>query len=177
MLAAGPFKLRPFEMSDLDVVREAAQDPYIPLVTTVPANPADEEACRFIEQQWDRARAGVGYSFAIAHAATGRPVGQIGLWLRNVTDGRASIGYWVAPSARGQHAASHALTAVVRWAFADLKIPRLELYIEPWNAASTRTAERAGFRREVLLRDWQEIGGQRKDMLLYSLLPAGLLAS
>ena len=175
VLAAGPFTLRPFAMSDLGLVGEAAQDPYIPLVTTVPAQPTVDGGRAFIERQWGRARSGQGYSLAIADAATGRAVGQIGLWLRNTGEGRASIGYWVTPSARGRRAASHALAAMVGWAFTGLRIPRLELYIEPWNEVSIRTAERAGFQREGLLREWQEIGGRRTDMLLYALLPADLL--
>jgi [ribosomal protein S5]-alanine N-acetyltransferase len=171
-LAAGPFRLRPFAMADLDLIREASQDPYIPLITTVPAAFTDEEGRRFIERQWDRARQGTGYSFAIAEVATDRPVGQIGLWKTNLRDGRCSIGYWVAASARGRHAARLALAALTRWAFAALPVPRLELYVEPWNRASIRTAEAAGFRKEGLLRSWQEIGGERKDMFMYSLLPA-----
>jgi ribosomal-protein-alanine N-acetyltransferase len=80
----------------------------------------------------------------------------------------------VAASARGRGAAGHAVAAIARWAFTGLRIPRLELYVEPWNQASIRTAERAGFRREGLLRSWQEVGGQRRGMYMYSLLPAGL---
>jgi [ribosomal protein S5]-alanine N-acetyltransferase len=36
-LVAGPFRLRSFKLSDLEVVREASTDPLIPLITTVPA--------------------------------------------------------------------------------------------------------------------------------------------
>jgi RimJ/RimL family protein N-acetyltransferase len=171
-LAAGPFRLRPFAMTDLDLIREASQDPYIPLITTVPAVFTHEEGRRFIERQWDRARQGTGYSFAIAEAATDRPVGQIGLWQTNLRDRRCSIGYWVAASARGHHAARQALKALTRWVFDALPVPRLELYVEPWNQASIRAAEGAGFRKEGLLRSWQEIGGERKDMFMFSLLPA-----
>ncbi|HUL25938.1 MAG TPA: GNAT family protein [Streptosporangiaceae bacterium] len=173
-LAAGPFRLRRFVMADLPVVREAAQDPYIPLITTVPAVFTDTEGRRFIERQWDRARRGSGYSFAIADAATGHAVGQIGLWLHDIGAGRASVGYWVAAPARGRGAAGHALRTLSFWALGVLRIPRLELYVEPWNEASIRTAERAGFQREGLLRSWQEVGGERTDMLMYSLLPADL---
>ncbi|MEV0456377.1 hypothetical protein [Catellatospora methionotrophica] len=35
-----------------------------------------------------------------------------------------------------------------------------------------RTAERAGFQREGLLRSWMELGGQRRDMLLYARVAA-----
>lgn len=45
---------------------------------------------------------------------------------------------------------------------------RIELYIEPWNAGSIGTAVRAGYEREGLLRSHQEIGGRRRDMLLYA---------
>jgi [ribosomal protein S5]-alanine N-acetyltransferase len=172
VLAAGPFRLRPFALSDLDVVRQAAADPLIPLITTVPAAFTEAEGRRFIERQWSRAEEGTGYSFAIADAITGRAVGQTGLWLRDISEGRASVGYWVAASARGRGVAACAVMALARWAHHELKIPRLELYVEPGNTASIRTAERAGFQREGLLRGWQEVGGERKDMFIYARLSA-----
>jgi RimJ/RimL family protein N-acetyltransferase len=42
----------------------------------------------------------------------------------------------------------------------------MQLFIEPWNAASLRTAERAGYQREGLLRGYMEIGGSRRDMVV-----------
>jgi [ribosomal protein S5]-alanine N-acetyltransferase len=170
VLPAGPFRLRPFTLDDTGVVREAARDPYIPLITTVPVPCTDGAGRQFIERQWGRAQDGTGYSFAIAEARTDRAVGQIGLWLRDIGQGRATIGYWVAPSARGQHAAGHALTAVARWAFGELGVPRLELCVEPWNAASARTAFITGFRCEGRLRSWRDVGGERKDFDLYAML-------
>ena len=50
------------------------------------------------------------------------------------------------------------------------RLHRLELLIEPWNTASVRTAERAGYEREGLLRSYLEIGGRRRDMLLYAVV-------
>jgi ribosomal-protein-alanine N-acetyltransferase len=170
ILVAGPFRLRPFMLSDLDVVREAATDSLIPLITTVPAIFTEDEGRSFIERQWSRAGQGTGYSFAIADAVTDRAVGQAGLWLRNISEGRASVGYWVVPSGRGRRAATFALGALAWWAQHELQIPRLELYVEPWNTASIRAAERVGFQREGLLRSWQEVGGERKDMFMYARL-------
>jgi RimJ/RimL family protein N-acetyltransferase len=171
VLAAGPFRLRPFRLADLDLVRAAAGDPYIPLITTIPAVFTEDEGRRFIERQWSRAQQGYGYSFAIADAATDRALGQAGLWLQNIGQGRAEVGYWVIAAARGRGAAGRAVAAITGWALGELRIPRLELYVEPWNQASIRTAEKAGFRREGLLRSWQAVAGERKDMLMYSLLP------
>lgn len=170
-LTAGPFRLRPFTVADVGAVREASGDPYIPLITTVPAVFTEDEGRRFIERQWSRAEQGTGYSFAIADGSSDHAVGQIGLWLKDLDEGRASIGYWVVRSARGRRAAAIALQALARWALRDLQIPRLELYVEPWNGPSVITAERAGFLREGLLRGWQEVGGTRRDMYMYARLP------
>ena len=169
-LRAGPFCIRAWHVKDLALVREASSDPHIPKITTVPPNYTDEEGRLFLQRQWDRAATGAGYSFVIAEAEGDRGIGAIALWLRNIDLGRASIGYWVAPSARGRNAAWHALCAIRDWAFTVHRIPRLELYVEPWNTASIRTAEGAGFCREGLLRSWETVGGERRDMLMFSLL-------
>lgn len=58
-----------------------------------------------------------------------------------------------------------------RWGLSLEGIHRLELYVEPGNDGSWRAAERAGYRREGLLRSWQAVGAERRDMLMYSLLP------
>lgn len=171
-LAAGPFRLRPFSLTDLDLIREASADPYIPAITTVPALFSEDEGRRFIERQWGRAEEGLGYSFAIADVRTDNACGQAGLWLRAIDRGRAEIGYWVVSSARGRGAAALAAQTLAAWALRELRIPRVELYVEPWNIPSQRSAERAGFQREGLLRSWQEIDGERKDMLIYSRLAA-----
>jgi len=167
-LRAGPYRLRAWQVKDLTLVREASSDSHIPMITTVPSNYTDQEGRLFLQRQWDRAVSGEGYSFVIAEAEGDRGIGAIGLWLRNIDLGRASVGYWVAPSARGRQVARHALCAVRDWAFATLHIPRLELYVEPWNTASIRTAEAAGFRREGLLRSWETVGHERRDMLIFS---------
>jgi len=170
-MSAGPdFGLRPWEMSDLPLVREAAQDPYIPLITTIPARYSDRAAEAFVRRQWDRAATGAGYPFAIVRSRDRRPVGAIGLWLRDLPEGRASIGYWMVASGRGQGVTRAALRTVTHWALRDLGVPRLQLFIEPWNTASARIAEDVGFRHEGLLRGWQQVGDERRDMAVYGLL-------
>ncbi len=176
VLNAGPFILRRFLAQDVDLIREASADPHIPLITTVPPVFTEEDARRFIQRQWDRPEQGVGYSFAIADARTGKGLGQVGLWLKNLPSGRADTGYWLAPSCRGRGAATEALRAVSVWGLTVLRIPRLELYVEPWNSASWRVAERVGYRREGLMRSWQQVGAERRDMFMYSLLEGDLPA-
>jgi ribosomal-protein-alanine N-acetyltransferase len=170
-LRRSPILLRPFRISDLTLVRQASTDPYIPTITSVPSVYTDDEGRAFIERQHDRVAGGHGFSFVIADEVDPEQgLGAIGLWLREIDSGRASIGYWLVPSARGRRLATAALKAVTAFAFSELGIPTLHLFIEPWNTASARTAERAGFTREGLLRGWERIENQQRDAFSYVLL-------
>ena len=169
-LSAGGFVLRAFEFGDVPLVQEASADPFIPLITTVPATGSAGEARAFITRQHGRSATGAGYSFAIAEHDTDRAVGQIGLWRDNIRHGRASIGYWILASQRRRGIAALALRAITEWGLGLPEVARLELYIEPWNTGSWRTAELVGYQREGLLRGWQEIDGTRRDMFMYSRL-------
>ena len=160
--------LRPFRDSDAHLAAELTQDPYIQLISTIPARPTAEEAMEWILHQNGRFTEGMGYSFAIADAATDRALGQIGMWLKAVETGRATAGYLVAPPARGRGVGAAALCALTAFAWTLPVLHRVELYIEPWNTGSIRTAEAAGYQREGLLRSHQSIGGERRDMLLYA---------
>ncbi|GAA4754736.1 GNAT family protein [Amnibacterium soli] len=160
-------RLRAFSRDDVPTILDAATDQLIPVLTTVPSTQDPALAAAFIDRQHERAASGQGYSFAIADRAD-VAVGQIGLWLRNLDHGRASVGYWIAPAARRQGYALDALRTLAAWAEQLPQIDRLELYVEPWNEGSWRTAERAGFNREGLLRSWERVGPERRDMFMYS---------
>jgi RimJ/RimL family protein N-acetyltransferase len=170
-LRDGPILLRGFGLSDLPLIRHATEDPYIPSITSLPEIYSDDGGRAFIERQHGLATEGHGYPFVICEAADPHQgLGALGLWLREIENGRASIGYWVIPSARGRHVAGVALRAAVSYAFEVLAIPRLHLFIEPWNAASRRTAEYGGFTQEALLRGWERIDGTQHDVYCYALL-------
>lgn len=164
-------RLRAFRPSDASLIQAASSDDLIPLISSVPTSTAHDEAIAFIDRQHDRLITRAGYSFAVADLESNDPVGQIGLWLHDIKDNRANIGYWIAKDHRRRGYAADALATVVDWALGMTEIDRLELYVEPWNEGSWRTAENVGLKREGLLRKWQEVGTVRKDMFMYSLLP------
>ena len=175
-LASPPLLLRPFAQSDLEMVRQASSDPLIVSITSVPQTYTDDAGWAFIERQHQRAAAGDGYSFVIAEEKnTMAGIGSIGLWLQEIESGRASIGYWLVEGARGRGMAAHALRSVVSFAFEELAIPRLQLFVEPWNVASARTAEAAGFSREATLRGWERIDGEQHDADCFALLCADFI--
>jgi len=174
VLLRPPVVLRAFVDSDADLVRSVAEDPVIPLVTTVPTSGTRPDALAFIARQHSRVASGAGFSFAVLGSASGEPVGQIGLWLRNVAEGRASVGYWIAARYRRRGYAVAAPDAISRWGRSLDGVFRMELHVEPWNEGSWRAAERIGYQREGLLRSWRFIGDERRDLYLYSLLRSDL---
>lgn len=166
--AHGRVRLRAFDLGDVGMVTEMSADPYVPLVGTLPANCSPAEAADFIDRQLGRHAEGAGFSFVIVDRETDQAVGSVGLWCRALDTGRASAGYSLVPSARGRGLATDAVRAVTAFGWTLSAVHRIELYIEPWNSGSIGVAERAGYRREGLLRSHQEIGGTRRDMLLYA---------
>jgi [ribosomal protein S5]-alanine N-acetyltransferase len=170
VLTHRPVVLRAFRDEDVGLVQSAADDALIPLIASVPASGDLDAARAYIERQRERLATGVGYSFAIADAASEDAVGQIGLWLKDLADGRASTGYWIADRFRRRGYVTAALAAISRWGLSLPGIHRLELYVEPWNDGSWRAAERVGYRREGLMRSWQQVGSERRHMYMYSLL-------
>lgn len=93
---------------------------------------------------------GYGY-WAVEEKTSGRYVGDVGCadFKRNVLpalDGMLEYGWVLASSAQGKGYASEALLATVNWAQAHLDHPRMVCIIAPGNLASSRVAEKAGFR-------------------------------
>lgn len=154
--------------ADVPMAMELSTDPYVPATGSLPAEADEAEALAWVQRQRDRHSECTGFSFIIADKNTDEALGSCGLWLRQLETGRASAGYSIRPSARGRGLAVEALSALTSFGWSIPALHRIELYIEPWNIASIRTAERCGYAREGLLRSHQEIAGRRRDMLIYA---------
>ena len=73
----------------------------------------------------------------------------------------------MAESQRRKGYATAALDALSDWAFENMSgLHRLTVYIEPWNTGSLSAAQRAGFEKEALLKAWELIGNEPRDMLV-----------
>ena len=110
-LSDGVVRLRIWQPSDLECVKEASCDPVIPGGTSVPVPFTEEEGLGFIERCRAHQTNGTGLALAITEAASDRAVGQLVLLLRRPPAGRhvAGIGYWVVGSARRRGFASRAV--------------------------------------------------------------------
>jgi RimJ/RimL family protein N-acetyltransferase len=162
-LEDGNIAVRPITEADIPAVVAACQDPEIPRWTRVPSPYAEADARDFLSRASDVS--------AIVDAVTEEFLGTIHWWW--VAD-NVQLGYWVKREARGRGVATRALMLLSRWVFAVLGAARVQLLTEPENRASQRVAEKAGFRREALLRSYVELKGTRRDVYMYALLRAEL---
>jgi RimJ/RimL family protein N-acetyltransferase len=154
--------LRAYTEDDVPALVAALNDPEISRWTRIPFPYTEEDAWEFLRSTTETA-------FAIASKRTGDLLGGIGL--RLPADGIGEVGYWVRKEARGRGVATRALLLISRWALEDQKLVRVQLTAEPGNVASQRVAEKAGYTREGLLRRFLNIGGERRDGIMFSRLP------
>lgn len=134
-----------------------------------------ELALAFIDDAAAHLSTGESVALAIADESTDEAVGSVTLHVWGPR--HWNVGYWVAADRRRHGLATEAVTKLSRWAFAaNPKLTRLSLYTLPGNQPSQKVAERAGFRREGLLRRWGEVNGEQLDWVMFSLIREDLVA-
>jgi RimJ/RimL family protein N-acetyltransferase len=173
-LTDGVVTLRHVSPAHTEAVFRACQDPEIPRWTSVPAPYEHRHAVEFVHASVTSWREGTGAHFVIADSADDRLVGAIGLVGIDPERSAAEVGYWVAAEARGRGTATRAVELLAAWALDDLGLVRLSLRVYAGNLRSERVAQKAGFRREGAFRSYEERGGERVDLVLYSLLASDL---
>jgi ribosomal-protein-alanine N-acetyltransferase len=81
----------------------------------------------------------------------------------------AHIGYWIDQARAGQGLVPEALVLVLRLAFEELSLHRVEVAIVPRNRASRRVVEKLGLREEGIARGYLQIRGRWEDHVRYGI--------
>jgi RimJ/RimL family protein N-acetyltransferase len=167
-LTDGVVVLRPLEERDRDDVLETMRDRVVARWLNMPERPADgdfEEVLRGVrEGRESRER----LDLAITVAGEDRAVGGVIASLR--PRGNWELAYLAGPHGRGRGLVTRGVRLVVGW-LVDQGVGRIEVRTLPENGASQRVAERCGFVREGRERRSVWLRGERRDALVYSLLP------
>ena len=103
----------------------------------------------------------------IVQAKDGTPLGHVG---HGKADGGCWIGYLLVPWERGKGYGSEAVLLITDYLFLHKDIGRIQAETHPANTASQRVLEKAGFRREGVLRRTFFSRGVWRDTAMYSLL-------
>lgn len=155
---------------DLPLIAEASQDPETRRRMSDEPLTRDRlrDSVSRTEEQWLTGR---GAPFVIADSASDRPLGLLNLQFSEDEE-FAGLAVSVFPQARGQGFASKALRLGAIWAIRELGLRRVFAEAAADNLASIRAIEKAGFRREGLLRAHCKTRGQRHDCVMFSIVPA-----
>jgi RimJ/RimL family protein N-acetyltransferase len=168
--------LRPWRAQDVPANVMAFADPSVQHFSwTRTTEYAEADAYAFFESREEARVRGEELSFAFADPGGSAAVlGGGSVYGIDLEQGRAAVGYWLTPAARGRGVATRATLLMASWAFDTLGVARLELTCGPDNVASQRVAVRCGFVREGVLRSHMPFKGRRRDTVMFSLLPGEL---
>jgi ribosomal-protein-alanine N-acetyltransferase len=102
--------------------------------------------------------------FLICRAEDGAIVGSAALsQIFRKAFQNAYLGYYLAEKYTGCGYMTEAVALVLRYAFRELKLHRIEANVQPENAASIAVLQRCGFTREGFSRKYLKIGGRWRD--------------
>lgn len=148
--AEAGFSLRPWGSSstDADALAAAWNEPEIARWTKVPATSDLAAAANWIRGEQVRREAGQALDLVVAELGTPEHVlGEVGLILVEPNQLWAELGFWIAPTVRGQGLATTAVRAFSHWVLQDLPVRRLFAQIHPENRAALAVVARAGYSR------------------------------
>ena len=168
-------RLRTLADEDYDAwfaVRSRCRDwlvPWEPRPAGAPPTPEDRGsfAARCAARERER-QIGSGYGFGIF--LDGRFAGEI--TLSSIQRGpfqNAFVGYWVDRDRAGEGIVPEAVVVVLRFAFEELRLHRVEVAIVPRNRSSRRVVEKLGLREESVALRYLEIDGRWEDHVRYAI--------
>ena len=174
-LSDGVVTLRPWREDDVPALVECldGDEEIARWMDIIPQPYREAEARTWVDQATTYWREGTAAQFAVTDAGTGTVVGGVGFRWIGDEQGVGEVGYWLRREARGRGLTTGAVRLISRWAFEALDCQRLQLRADERNAPSQRVAEKAGFRREGVLRSvhFNAREDRRVDFVMYSLLP------
>lgn len=157
-------------MDDAASVAAMAGDEAVAAMTLLIPHPyVVRDATDWIATHEELFSSGKNAQFAITERVSGALAGSIGIDFVP-RHAKAEIGYWIGREFWGRGFASEAGRAVVRWAFEERGVERVESFCFTSNAASARVLEKIGLRREGLARGYVKKGTTRMDCLMFGVV-------
>jgi [ribosomal protein S5]-alanine N-acetyltransferase len=127
----------------------------------------DAFAVRCSARQRER-QLGTAYGFGIF--VEGRFAGEVNVSaVQRGPFQSAYVGYWIDESHAGNGYVPEAVVAVLRYAFNDLHLHRVQIAIIPRNKASRRVVDKLGIREEGVAERYLEINGAWEDHVRYAI--------
>lgn len=161
-------KLREATSSDAPTLFSIFSDPQVVQFYDIHPLEHRDQAAEMIDRWRKRFEDREAVRWAITRAGQGEVIGTVGLHIQS--EWKAGLGYDLARSYWRQGIMTRALGAVIRFAFDQVELERLEALVIPGNRASERLLGKLGFLKEGLLRRYAYFKGAHQDLGCFSLL-------
>lgn len=110
------------------------------------------------------------FLWGICERSTGRLIGTCRLFAIDLSDRGSEVSYLVHPDCQGQGVASEAVSRVIRYAFEELDLVRVQAHCVVDNFGSERVMQKCGMRQEGVLRKLACIHGTLLDYKIYAVI-------
>jgi RimJ/RimL family protein N-acetyltransferase len=170
MLTTPRLRLRWMLEEDAEAQYAVFSDPEIVRYWSSTAWTSLEQSREAIARALAGYRDGSSLRFAVELLEHPGLIGCVTLHKLDEQSRRCEIGYALARSHWGQGYATEAVYAALQYGFDVLGLNRVEADIDPRNAASARTLERLGFRKEGFMPERWIVHGEAADTAFYGLL-------
>ncbi|MBE5773188.1 MAG: GNAT family N-acetyltransferase [Clostridiales bacterium] len=169
--------LRPFEVADAEAMyNNWASDPEVVKYLTWPVH-ASAELTRSLLKSWCEKYAQPDYyQWAIVPDGVNEPIGSIAAVTVNDRTGCITIGYCMAKRWWGQGLMPEALSALIRFFFDEVGANRIDAQHDANNPKSGRVMQKAGMRKEGVLRAAGVNNQGVCDEVIYAILREEYLA-
>ena len=158
---------------DLDALDTAVRESLLELVRWLPwahPNHSRADSRRYIRGAQSARAKRAAFEFVIEERATQTLIGMASLHRVDWPRRSAGLGYWVRSTCQGKGYATEAAQALLRYAFVDLELHRVEVMVAVENHASHRVVDKLGCRREGIARGIERVAGEYADHVQYSML-------
>jgi ribosomal-protein-alanine N-acetyltransferase len=129
-----------------------------------------DDALQLIQIIADTETSGNGITWAITLKENGQLIGTIGYWQIKKEHYRAEIGYLLHRDFQRKGMMQEALTIVIHYGFAEIKLHTIEADIDPKNTPSISLLERNKFVKEGYFKENYFFEGKFYDTVVYSLV-------
>jgi RimJ/RimL family protein N-acetyltransferase len=169
-------RLRPIAIEDAATVQRLAGRREVAAMTrSIPHPLSLTQAEEWVRTKQAEIAEGKAEVFAVVLESTGELIGAIGLHV-DAEHRSAELGFWIGVDWWNQGYATEAASAVVRHGFQVLGLNRIHAHHMTRNPASGRVLEKAGMRREGLLRQAIRKWDNFEDVVVYAALREDLYA-
>lgn len=120
------------------------------------------------DDAWEK---GLEYDFVIFRQDEALPSGVCGLNHIDYEVLVANMGYWVRTGKTNRGVGTSAVLLLARFGFEELGLNRIEILVATENKPSQKVAEKAGAKKEVILRKRLNVRDKVYDAVMYALIP------